>query len=398
MIQSSIMHIAINALFWNRQETGSGQYLRNLVHHLTNLEPSWQITLMTPSSTPASAWAGESFTLHPVQARQGNLGKLLFEQISFPRACHQVGADVALVPYWGSPLTSPVPTVVTVHDLIPLLLREYRGGPLGRLYTSLVAASARGAQEIITDSHTSRADIVKHLRVPADKVTPILLAANERFRPGAADPAILAKYQLPDQYMLYLGSFDLRKNVPTLLHAYTYVEPALGDQYPLVLAGRPPVKYSPRFPDIPAIIQELHLVECVHLTGYVDEKDKPDLYRGAAVVAQLSSYEGFGLAPLEAMACGTPVVVSDRSSLPEVVGPAGFVVDPDNTQGVAGALIACAIQEDLASDLSAKGIVQAARFSWEQTAQETARVLEKALTKQGSILTTSHDPSRGAPS
>ncbi len=374
------MHLAINAYFWDRPDTGSGQYIRQLAAHLPGLASDLRLTLVAPREPDTADRPLPAFcTWHAVAGRPGHIGKVLFEQFGFPRACREVGANLALVPYWGSPLRSPVPLVVTIHDLIPLLLREYRGGPLGRLYTSLVAAAARGAQQVITDSHASRADIVTHLGIPAERVWAIHLAAGDHFRPGPPDPAVASKYGLPDQYTLYLGGFDLRKNVETLLHAYRYVGPAIGDDFPLVLAGRPARTRSPRFPDLEALIRELDLGEYVHITGYVEEGDKPAVYRGAAVLIQLSHYEGFGLTPLEAMSCGTPVVVSDRSSLPEVVGAAGFTLDPADVEGIAGAIIACAIQEELQADLRQRGLEQAARFSWEQTAEATLQVLRRAV-------------------
>jgi len=374
------MHLAINAYFWDRPDTGSGQYVRQLAAHLTGLGGDLRITLVAPRQLEAADHPlPAACTWHTVPGRPGDLGKVLFEQFAFPRTCRELGADLALVPYWGSPLRSTVPLVVTIHDLIPLLLREYRGGPLGRLYTGLVAATARGAQQVITDSHASRDDILAHLGIPADRVWAIHLAAGDHFRPGPPDPAVAAKYGLPDGYTLYLGGFDLRKNLETLLRAYCHVGPAIGDDFPLVLAGRPVRSRSPRFPDLEALIRELDLGEYVRITGYVDEADKPAVYRGAAVLVQLSHYEGFGLTPLEAMSCGTPVVVSDRSSLPEVVGAAGFALDPADVEGIAGAIIACAIQEELRADLRQRGLEQAARFSWKRTAEETLEVLRRAV-------------------
>lgn len=378
------MHLAINAYFWDRPDTGSGQYTRQLVAHLAEQAPDLQITLVYPQHhRPPTDPLASSCRRRAIPARPGRLAKVLFEQIAFPRAGRELGANLLHVPYWGSPLRSPIPTVVTVHDLIPLLLRNYRGGPLARLYTGLVAAAARGAQEIITDSHASKADIVAQLHLPAERVSAIHLAANDSFRPAPPtwrmDPAVAAKYNLPAEYILYLGGSDVRKNLVGLLHAYSYIGPAIGDQFPLVLAGRPPALTSPRFPNLRGLVAELEIGDWVHWTGFVDEADKPTLYRGAAVVVQLSRYEGFGLTPLEAMACGTPVVVSDRSSLPEVVGAAGFCLDPDDVQGVAGAIIACCIQDDLRADLRQRGLEQAGRFSWRRTAGQTLQVYRQAL-------------------
>jgi glycosyltransferase involved in cell wall biosynthesis len=374
------MHVAINGFFWDRPDTGSGQYLAHLARHLLRNEPELRVTILYPDlgRQPDLSLLDRCRWL-PVAARSGDLGKVLFEQVEFPAACRRLGPDLIHVPYWGSPLRSPAPTVVTVHDLIPLVLRDYRGGVLARLYTSLVAAAARGAQHVITDSYASRADVVAHLSIPEARVTAIHLAADERFEPGLADPAVLARYGLPEAYVLYLGGFDVRKNVTGLLHAYSFVGPAIGDHYPLVLAGRLPQDVSRRFPDIPGLLRQLDASDYVRVAGFVDEADKVAIYRAAAVVVQVSRYEGFGLTALEAMACGKPVVVSDRSSLPEVVGPAGFVIDPDDVRGIAGAIIACAIQEDLREELRQRALVQATRFSWTRTAKRTLDVYHQVL-------------------
>ena len=375
-----MMHVAMNGFFWDRPDTGSGQYLFHLARQLVQNDPELGITILYPDLGPKpNLPLPDRCRWQAVAARPGDLGKVLFEQVGFPQACRRLGVDLIHVPYWGSPLRCPSPTVVTVHDLIPMVLREYRGGVLARLYTSLVAAAARGAQHVITDSFASKTDVATRLAIPEARVTAIHLAADERFEPGRADPGVLDRYGLPESYVLYLGGFDIRKNVGGLLHAYSFVGPTIGDDYPLVLAGRLPPNVSGRFPDIQGLMRRLELGGWVRMTGFVDEADKLAIYRGAAVVVQVSYYEGFGLTALEAMACGKPVVVSDRSSLPEVVGSAGFVLDPDDYRGIAGAIIACAIQDGLREELRELGLAQAARFSWSLTANQTLGVYRQVL-------------------
>ena len=160
----------------------------------------------------------------PFDRLNTNLAKLWFEQVTFPRACRRLRADVAFVPYWGSPWWQPCPVVVTVHDLIPLLLPLYRGGMLQRAYTALVSRTARRAAAVLTDSEASKRDIIAHLGIPADRVHAIHLAADPRYRP-VTDPdeltRIRAKYGLPDgPFLLYLGGFDARKNVGRMIEAY----------------------------------------------------------------------------------------------------------------------------------------------------------------------------------
>ena len=377
------MHVAINAYFWNQPHTGSGQYTRQLVYHLNRLIADLDITLIYPQAPGQAApeQVPPSVKVKTVPTRAGQAGKLLFEQIQFPRACRAAGADVAHVPYCGGPLDAPMPLVVTVHDLTTLLVREYRRGLKARLYNALVSAGARAAGHVITDSFASKLDIMDHLRIPEQDVTAIYLAAGPNFKPAEnslVDMAVLRKYNLPDFYLLYLGGYEIHKNVTTLLLAYTYVAQALGDDYPLVLAGKQPNKVTPVYPDYTGYIRRLGLENYVRWIGFVDEEDKPVLYRNAETFIFPSRHEGFGLPPLEALACGTPVVVSDSGSLPEVIGDAGFAVDPDNARDMAGAIIATVIQENLAAELRQKGKAQAAKFSWETTAAETALVYDRA--------------------
>jgi glycosyltransferase involved in cell wall biosynthesis len=369
------MHVALNAYFWNRPDTGSGQYLRQLVYHLNWFVSDLDLTLIYPhADEPADV--PPSVAVYRVASRPGHLGKIGFEQAGFPRAVREVGAAVAHVPYWGSPLQSPVPVVVTVHDVITMRQREYRRGLGARLYNALVATAARGASHVITDSAFSREEIIAHLRIPTSRTSAILLAPGPEYNAQdefLMDMAIRRKYDLPDFYVLYLGGFALHKNVATLLHAYTYVAQAMGEDYPLVLAGSRPTPGA-NVPDYEAYVAQTDLGEYVRWIGYVAEEDKPAVYRGALCFAFPSRYEGFGLPPLEAMACGVPVVTTNASSLPEVVGEAAFAVEPDDERQMAGAIISILVQEGLAEELKQKGLEQAARFSWQETAVQTALV------------------------
>jgi len=220
------------------------------------------------------------------------------------------------------------------------------------------------------------------LHISSDKIERIYLAAGSQFSrqdSGLLEMAVLRKYDLPDFYALYLGGYELHKNVTTLLLAWTYVGQALGEDYPLVLAGRKPAQANDIYPDYDGYIRQLGIEEYVRWIGYVAEEDKPVLYRNAETFIFPSRQEGFGLGVLEAMASGTPVVTTNASSLPEVVGEAGFAVDPDDARGMAGAIISTIIQDNLRAELRQKGEQQAANFSWEKTATETLLVYDAAV-------------------
>ena len=381
------MHIAFNAWFWDQPYTGSGQYLRQVIAALRQIESDLKITLVLPDriKAPTDVPAGVETKTASVRVG-GRLGKVWFEQRAYPAAVAALKPDIAHVPYWGGPLDSPVPQIVTIHDVIPLSMAEYRSGALARLYFSLVTASAKGATAIITDSEFSKQEIIAKISVPAERVTAIPLAASPAFHPrlGAErDEEIRQRYNLPDSYALYLGGYDVRKNIRALISAYTFVGPSVGDETPLLLAGNPPATWgSPRFPDLPAVINERpELAQWVRWLGAVDEADKPALYRMARVFCFPSRYEGFGLGPLEAMSSGTPVVAANASSVPEVVGEAAYLVDPDDSRAMGGAIIAVLIQDDLRESLRNLGLAQATSFSWQRTARETLAVYRQVLGK-----------------
>jgi glycosyltransferase involved in cell wall biosynthesis len=375
------MHIAINAWFYNRPDTGSGQYVRNLVDaFIAARHPDLRLTLIVPEGWDFLTPDGVAIERAPLSG-SGNWAKLRFEQFGFPASAKRIGADLAHVPYWGSPISSLIPVVVTIHDLIPMLLPEYRGGLLARLYTSVVAASAGGAAAVITDSVASAQDIAEHLHIHADSIFPIPLAAGADYHPrqgSLVDMAIRKKYSIPPgEFVLYLGGYDVRKNIATLLKAYTYVRK--GYDAPLILAGRPPQKSSPRFIDVQPLIDQMGLSDIVQIIGEVDEADKPALYRLATTFVFPSRYEGFGLPVLEAMASGTAVVTTDTSSLAEIVGDAAFVVQPDDARHMAGSILATLTQPETNKDLSERGLRRAAEFSWARTAAETYSVYRQVL-------------------
>ena len=376
------MKVALNAWFVDQPGTGSGQYVRHLLPAMADAAPDIEYVLIAPPEqigSPLPKFRGEVRPA-PSGLGRGNLGKVWFEQVTFPRLCRRWGADLAHVPYWGSPLRPPVPTVVTVHDMIPLLLPAYRGGPLVRLYTRLVAAAARRAALVLTDSLASRRDIETHLGLPPQGVQCVYLAPADRFspQPQPEDQAIRGRYGLPERYVLYLAGHDVRKNVARLVEAFATVVEA-DDDVTLVIGGHLPERDDPLFFDPRPLVSALGLEEKVRFTGWVDEAHKAALYRGAACAVFASRYEGFGLPVLEALACGTPLVTSDRSSLPELVGDAGFALDPDDVPGLAGAILACLVDEALVAELRRRGPEQAARFSWSRTAQATADAYRAAL-------------------
>ncbi|MBI3912727.1 MAG: glycosyltransferase family 4 protein [Chloroflexi bacterium] len=384
------MRIALNGIFFEQPTTGSGQYLHALLSAIIARAPEHEYVVVVPQSDVTDTeirvlaeFSSRAF-LYPervgLDRLSKNLAKLSFEQIGFNRACRREGVALAHVPYFASPLFPATRTVVTIHDLIPLILPDYRGGPLVRAYTQLVALAARRADAVIADSECSRRDIVDRLGIAPERVHVIYLAAHARFQPQS-DPARLdamrRKYALPEKFLLYLGGFDSRKNIRVLLEAFSLLPEFYQAGYRLVFAGVNLGADSKFFPDPERIAREIGLPDdAVRVIGWVREEDKPALYAAAEIFLFPSFYEGFGLPPLEAMACGTPVIASNTASLPEIVGDAALTADPHSPLAWAESIRVVVNDATRRAEMRARGIAQAKKFSWTRAAEETLAVYD----------------------
>ncbi|MFO7170637.1 MAG: glycosyltransferase family 1 protein, partial [Chloroflexota bacterium] len=281
------------------------------------------------------------------------------------------------VPYFAPPLWAPLPVVATVLDIIPLRLPEYRRRPSVRAYVQLVARAARRTPQIIAISDHAWGEIIAYLRYPPERLTTVPLAPAPHFRPQERAAELVAqRYGLERPFVYYVGGLDARKNVATLVRAFGRMRRSGAPPATLAIAGRAAGTDAALFPDLDAVIADEGIGPLVRRID-VPWEDGPLLYSAATVFAYPSRYEGFGLPPLEAMACGAPVVAAEASSLPEVVGDAGLLVPPDDVAGWAGALWRLLADESLRAELSRRGLQRAALFSYERTARETVAVYLK---------------------
>ncbi|MDQ6670769.1 MAG: glycosyltransferase family 4 protein [Chloroflexota bacterium] len=385
------MRIGINALFLQKPATGMGNHLLHLLEGLDSLEEKdQQYVLLAPrfrrAYTVRAPQLSDRFREVKVVSRLARLGEnveqVWWEQVGIVRAGSRERVDLLHCPYWSNPVWSPWPTVVTVHDVIQFVLPEYAWRKISRVYFGLVSAGARRADAVITVSECSKRDIVKLLGLAPERIHVIGNAVDASLFP-VRDAWLLAsvreRYEIGPRFVLYFGGFDMRKNVPRLIEAYGLLPERLRREYQLVIAGRYQNLGHPLYPDPRETVRRLGLDGNVVFTGQIREQDKAPLFSAATVFAFPSLYEGFGIPVLEAMACGTPVVTSNVSALPEVAGDASLLVDPYHTGEISDALAELLESQARRDQLARRGLERARRFTWRQVAEQTVRVYKEIV-------------------
>jgi alpha-1,3-rhamnosyl/mannosyltransferase len=299
---------------------------------------------------------------------------------------HSRSAIVYHSAYYLMPYAAGAPTVLTVYDLIPLLFPEHSTARARLLFWLTMTLALRTANVVLAISAATRRDFLAHFRLPPERIVTVPLAADPALAPtdvrgqGAGGRRQEAggspRRKLPEEYVLYLGSNKPHKNLVRLIEAWRIVTSSF--QLPascLIVAG----VWDERYPEVKLRAAELGLGDRVIFLGPVAESDLPALYSGATLFAFPSIYEGFGLPVLEAMACGVPVVCSNVSSLPEVAGAAALLVDPLDVDGLAAAIGRVLADGNLRAELRQKGVAQAARFTWEETARRTLAIYREQV-------------------
>ncbi len=366
------------ALLTDSIEAGSPgfrQYVTGLIDGLAQLGAS-DVTLVHRGAD--AYYEGRRHAYAPAAGGFRILRELRRRQWVLPPYLEQCGFDVVHDTYHFGPFLRPsrFARVLTIGDLTPLVTQTHSSKQrwAHRLLAPLIA---HRAHQIVTFSENSKRDIVRLFHVPADRVTVALLAASARFRPMAPEhvEAARARLGLPARYLLHVGTLEPRKNVATLVRAFAAALHEVGD-VDLLLVGR----QGWRMESLPTLLEQLGVRDRVVIRGDISADDLPAVYCGAAALAYPSLYEGFGLPPLEAMQCGVPVVTSNVSSLPEVVGDAGMTVDPASPDALASALVAVLNDAGLRENLRERGLRRAAAFSWRRTAELTQMAYERART------------------
>lgn len=373
-------HVAINAhLLSGRagyRSAGVHQYIYHLLRHLGQADDRLRYTVLLGEGVlpPDSA-------LTSLQSRWSTSRaavRVAWEQLVQPWVLRQIGADLVHGPVFVGPLLAHCPVVVTIHDLSFIRCPDL-SRPANRMYrTVLTRLSAQRARRLIAVSAHAAAESTRLLGVPRERVDVIYHGVDPVFRPLPVDEVAAFRRDrgLPERFVLFVGTLEPRKNLVRLVEAFARIRDG---RVRLVLAGGKGWLYD----DLFAKVEALELDEEVVFPGYVMNDELSLWYNAATVFSYPSVYEGFGLPVLEAQACGTPVLTSNTSSLPEAAGDGALMVDPYDVEELAAGLDRLLTDEPLRHELRERGLAHARQFSWPRTARETACVYRRAMAEGG---------------
>ncbi len=368
------MRIAIDAR--KLRDYGIGTYVRNLLRHLSRIDSKTEYVLFCRAADCGAAEElGENFRAVPERARPYSIK----EQLRIPMDLRREGIDLFHAPHYVLPPLTPCKSVVTIHDCIHLRFPQYLPNRLAYAYarSSLWFATHR-SNRVLTVSEASKRDILRYFRVPERKIDVIYNAIDERFgEPPTAEEIerVRDRYQLNAPYVLYAGNIKPHKNLERLIEAFHTLRRGDLEHVKMLIIGDEISKYA----TLRRAVHRYKLHKHVRFFGFVPDKTLAVFYRLARAFVFPSLYEGFGLPPLEAMASGTPVITSNLSSLPEVVGDAALLIDPYDPDAIADAMRRVLLDSDLRDDLRQRGLRRVAEFSWERSVRRVREIYEEVL-------------------
>ncbi|CAN5621539.1 glycosyltransferase family 1 protein [soil metagenome] len=365
------MRICLDLTALDSPPSGIRTYVTELSRELRSFEP--EIEFLPVGRSTHSGRSGRR--LPP------RMSKLWWDLWLVGRASARCRSDILHVPQFSAPVRFMGKLIVTVHDVIPLTEGAYRHSRGMRVYVSLMERTVQSASVVIVPSLYVRAEVLGILNLAEERVRVVPMAASDHLSPvtvARAIPEELREVGIDGPYVLNMAGFDVRKNLPLLLEAFARFRVTSVIPYRLVIAGAPHTHNERVYPRLGAQIEALGLGEAVILTGVVSESLKLTLYQHAAMYVTTSMNEGFGMTCLEAMRCGTPVIGMNRTSLPEVIGDGGLLVEPD-AELIAQLMERIATDAAFAGSLRDRGLQRAQQFSWEKTARLTLQVYRDAV-------------------
>jgi len=357
--------ILINGLQLGDQNSGVQYYTQNLYHEfMRRNKDDFDFQLMRSPVTGFRSLKINRFK------------RILVENFSLPAYFRKYHFDLYHSPNYVLPYFTDIPSVLTIHDLLTLDHPELCQTESALYFKFFLPPSAKKAIRIIAVSNTVKKDILRHFWIPQEKVRVIYHGVNPVFK-RSLDEAVLKKYHLPDRYILFVGNLEPKKNLERLIRAFDLLKRNTDIPHKLVLAGKKGWKYQSVFDTVAG----LKINSEVIFTGYVPLEDLPAIYSMADLFAFPSLYEGFGIPPLEAMACEVPVLVSDKGALPEITGGACLQVDPFNVNGIAQGMYLLLADTHFRNKSVRSGKEWASRFTWENAAGETLKIYEQAISE-----------------
>ncbi len=404
---SHTMRIGIDATSIPPHPGGAGNYIIQLIHNLVEMDEfrSGKDTLVVFAQKNGQALIAENgYDTQPARkvssARKYSSAtadhhlewviiptmrppiRLAWEQFSLPGLVRSHNLDLLHSTHYTRPFFLTCRSVVTFHDMTFFLYPQLHTRAKRAFFPSMIRISARRADILIASSESTRQDALRLLDIPPEKIQTIHLGVGQEFHPIAdlqALEAVQNRYKLPAKFILYVGTVEPRKNLPLLLKSYSQInslsDSLLKDSFflPLVIVGQMGWNYQ----EVLNQVQNLGLQDHIQFTGYIPASDLPIMYNLAEFFVYPSLYEGFGLPPLEALACGTPVITSAVSSMPEHVGDCGFLVPPNDPNALSSAIQQLENDEEKRLLFRTKGPQQASNFTWKRTAQQTLQLYHK---------------------
>ncbi|APC38746.1 glycosyltransferase family 4 protein [Clostridium estertheticum] len=373
------MKIAIDARGINLYNgTGIGTYTENILKNLITIDSSNNYHIF---------WSGNNFESIKKEnckiIMTSKKHQRFFEDYYFPENISKENIDIYHMPQNGIGFSQAISCkkVVTIHDLIPYVMPETVGRGYLLKFLKEMPIIVGNSDGIITVSEFSKRDILKYFPIDESKIFVTPLAADAKYAPLDrlhCKNFLKKAYNLNNPFLLYLGGFSERKNVASAITAFSKVYKDLSENYDLVIVG----DYRDSGQKLMKLTNELNMLSHVIFAGFVPEEHLPLFYNSCDALIYPSFYEGFGLPPLEAMNCGTPVIASNLTSIPEVVGDTGILINPYDIESIAFAIGNLLSSENLRSELSAKALLRAKQFSWQNTASLTLKVYESVYNSE----------------
>lgn len=365
------MRIGIDARLTYYREGGIANYMRQIIAALAEIDSEGDYCILRSRKDHRDLTSSSNFSHASMWTPcHHRLERWALGTELLPLRLALLHSPDFIPPLWGARRN-----IITVHDLNFLHYPQFLTEESRRFYNDQIHRAVEQADHILADSEATRTDLVEMLGVSRQKITVHMLGVDTAFRPLAAEDIASArkKLDLPHDFILFVGTFEPRKNIGGLIDAYQRLLVELPDAPPLVLAGRRGWLADDLFARVEALDLNSHIL----WREDVPQNLLPALYNAASILAAPSYYEGFGLTALEAMACGTPTIVANRSSLPEVTGDTGLLVNPDDIDDIADGLLRLLTDSDLASQSRSAGLRRAAKFTWHETATTVHRVYQQ---------------------